>query len=165
VRRAVIVSLFAVAAIILLAGPSSAASLKVRTDPRDTQRPPDIRKIWTDQSSHVFFQIATWDRLTHRDVAFNIVLDTKGDNSFERVIDLDAQRAYVAEVKKGRTGALIGSRRVHGPNDRKVWFSVPHRWFDIEMPVKFKVRTGAFENGTGTWPDRAPSTTGRFVGL
>jgi hypothetical protein len=164
-RRAIMVGFTTVAAIVVLAGPSSALSLKAHTDPRDTQRPPDIRKVWTDRSSHVFFQIATWDHLTHHDVRFNIVLDTRGDNGFDRLIELDAQRAFVSKVNdKGRQGASIGSRRVHGPNERKVWFSIPHRWLDIAIQVKFKVRTGAFNDGSGPWPDRAPDS-GRFVGL
>jgi hypothetical protein len=163
-RRAIMVWFSAVAAIAVLAGPSSAGSLKARTDPKDTQRPPDIRKVWTDRSRHVFFQIATWDHLTHHDVRFNIVLDTRGDNGFDRVIELDARRAFVSKVDKGRLGAPIGSRTVHGPNERKVWFRVPNGWLDIRIRVRFKVRTGIFDNGTGTWPDRAPDS-GRFVGL
>jgi hypothetical protein len=151
--------------VVALAGPSYAAvSLKAHTDPRDTQRPPDIRTVWTNQSSHVFFRIATWDHLTHREAVFNIVLDTRGNNAFDRVIELDAQRALVSTVVRGRTGAPIGSRTVHGPNGRRVWFRVPSRWLDINMPVLFKVRTGQFDNGHGNWPDRAPDY-GRYVGL
>jgi hypothetical protein len=108
-----------VAAIAVLAGPSSAVSLEGHTDSNDTERSPDIRKVWTDQSRRVFFQIATWDHLTHHDVVFNIVLDTRGSNAFDRVIELDAQRAFVSKVVNGRTGAPIGSRTVHGPNERK----------------------------------------------
>jgi hypothetical protein len=163
-RRAIMVWFSAAATIAVLAGPSSAVSRKAHTDPNDTERSPDIRKVWTDQSRHVFFQIATWDRLTHRDVVFNIVLDTRGSNAFDRVIELDAQRAFVSKVVKGRTGAPIGSRTAHGPNERKVWFRVPNGWLDIDIPVSIKVRTGHFDDGTGTWPDRAPDY-GRFVGL
>jgi hypothetical protein len=156
--------LFAVATVVALAGPSSALSLKAHTDPNDTERVPDIRNVWTEQSSHVFIQVATWDRLTHHDVVFNIVLDTRGSNAFDRVIQLNAQRAFVSTVVKGRTGERIGSRTVHGPDERKVWFRVPSRWLDIEIPVSIKVRTGHFENGSGNWPDRAPNY-GRYLGL
>ena len=164
-RRALTLLLFTISALAVLADPGS-AGLTARTDPDDTRTRPDIRKIWTDRGNGVFVEIATWDHLSPRE-SFNILLDTRGSNAYDRVIELGFGIQKGCQVShldsNGTLGAPIGYRHAHRPGGRRISCRFPSGWLDIHKLVRFKVRSGIFSSRIN--PDDVAPNHGRYVRL
>lgn len=159
--RAIRMALSAVLVLGVLAGPASARTLTVRSDPDDTPSRPDIRKVWTDVSPRgVFINIGAWERVRTRD-DFKVVLDTRGDLDYDRLIDVVAGRCVVWKVEGGFLGDLVGERPSRRPGVRERACRLPTGWFVIGKTVRFIVENA--EVGVPT-DDRAPNR-GRYIGL
>lgn len=161
-RRMVTVFLSSVMATAILTNGASALTLTARHDPDDVRRVPDIRTVWSDAAGrHVYVRVKSWERLTHREVDFQVWLDTRGaSGAYDRGIDLSAQWCYV--WKAGPVidvGETIGRRQSHRPDHRSVSCRVPARWFGIRKIVHFIVVSGEAHD-----VDRAPNDR-RYAGL
>ena len=145
----------------MLAGPASARSFRVRTDPNDTSERADIQKVLTDRTrGRAFFRIETSDRLRNRYSYFDILLDTHGSFSFDRVIEVFPGGIAVEEWDDG-LGNFLGGRRTRRPDRRSIAFHAPAGWLDIRKGVRFFVISGPLG---AAHPDRAPDD-GRYVRL
>lgn len=161
-RRAIGVLVSVVLVSAAFAGPASARSLTVRRDPNDTRSTPDIRKVSTDITRRgVFISIGTWDRLRVPRDEFTVLLDTRGDLTYDRALDVLAGNCVMWEIEDGSLGGTIGdrtSRRI-GPRERACL--VPTGWFAITKPARFAVLNAQIGVSSD---DRAPDR-GRYVGL
>jgi hypothetical protein len=139
----------------MLAGPASARSLTIRSDPDDTHGVFDIRKVSTDASpSEVFIQITTWDRLRHRDASFSVLLDTRGSPGYDRAVETSGGDCVVEKWDENGLGAAIGRRHARFPGTRNVDCSFPAGWFKIHKTVRFFVKSGVLGSPHA---DRAPN--------
>jgi hypothetical protein len=161
-RRAALALLSGMVGIAMLTGPVVAASATVRTDPNDTRREPDIRKVWTDVSAgRLSVQIRTWDRLRHHDARFAVLFDTHGTDGYDRVIEVSGGECVVERMHDGSLGRLVGRRSAGFPGVRNMVCRMPSGWFAIQRTVRFVVFTGALGEPLD---DRAPDH-GRYIGL
>ena len=167
-----------VAVVVLpLAGPASARSplsirsrtvdrsLIARQDPPDTHRVPDIRTVWSDDTgSSVYIRIRAFERLRNRDIGYRVVLDTRGSNLPDRLIEItNAELCIAYTVDPDRSvGEVIGQRRWHRPDRHDVACRLPRGWFDKTTRVSFVVYSGA--GGKSRTIDRAPDDR-RYIGL
>ena len=160
--RRTTLALSGMVAIAMLIGPMFAASATVRTDPNDTRRQPDIRKLWTGVSDgKLSVQIRTWDHLRHHDDRFAVLFDTHGTDGYDRVIEISGGECVVERMHEGQPGRLLGRRSARFPGVRDITCRVPSGWFAIQRTVRFVVFSGAL--GEPHF-DRAPDH-GRYIGL
>ena len=150
------------ALVTVLAAPASARSLTVHADPNDGPRP-DIRRVWTDRTPYkVFIKIGAWQRLRGTENRFSVLLDTRGTNDFDRVIEIGFVGICVVEMwGPDGLGEPIGMRDARRPTARTIACELPKSWFGIARPVRSVVSTGVLGE---SHLDRAPNQ-GRYRGL
>ena len=147
-----------VLALVVLAGPASAASITVRPDPDDSSSSLDIRKVWSDAApSGVLIRVGTWNAMRFREGIFLVELDTQGSPAYDLQIEIMPGLCLVEKLD----GEFIGRRDPTRPDPRDITCRMPTGWFGIEKTVRFVVLS---VDGSGRTLDRAPNDR-RFVGL
>ena len=141
--------------IALLADPAQAWSMKTRSDPDDHEARTDIRRVRSDlTASSLFLEIASWQQVRTRRIAYATWLDTRGTWKFDREIHISpATGTLKCIVSSAATGRTIGMRSARRSNHRTVACVLPRAWFGrIHRAVRFHV-----SDLTQDYPDRAPN--------
>jgi hypothetical protein len=147
-------------AVALSAGNASARSLTIRHDPNDVHSSLDIRTVWSDLADgRVYLRIRSWDQLATREIAYNVSLDTRGSDEYDRLLQIFGDDCVL--FRSPAVGQGIGSRPSHRPDHRDVSCNLPAGWFHIRKAVRFRVDSVP---GSRKHPDRAPDH-GRYIGL
>jgi hypothetical protein len=155
--RKTLVLVLSIVVMASLYGTASAWTLRVRHDPNDTPRRPDIRKISTDlTATQLFIKISTWQRFGPRDAYFISRLDTSGTKDYDRILELyGGGDGPTCLLEKYPSFVVVGDRPARRSDARSVSCVFPRDWFPrIQRAVRFYVSTP--HDGAGG-RDRAPN--------
>ena len=139
----------------LLSDPAQAWSLRSRFDPNDHEARTDIRRVRSDlTASRLFLEVASWQQVRARFIAYTTWLDTRGTWKFDREIRISRSSGrLMCVVEFTSTSRTIGMRPARRSNQRSVACVLPRAWFGrIHRAVRFHI-----SDMSQDYPDRAPN--------